>query len=44
MATIGRLLAAAAMTALASSAWAEEPTTMLVNGTTISVGCGATAF
>jgi hypothetical protein len=36
MPDIRRLLAAAAMTAIASSAWAEEPATMVVNGTTIN--------
>jgi hypothetical protein len=41
MPDIRRLLAAGAMTAIASGAFAEEPASMVVNGTTISVGGGA---
>jgi hypothetical protein len=40
MPDVRRLLAAAAMAAISSSALAEEPATMVVNGTTISVGGG----
>jgi len=41
MHNIGRLLAAAALAALSSTAGAQEPASVVVNGTTITVGGGA---